>query len=262
MPSDTNNPDTAQIRSNQDERIVNIHVSDSLNLLIFTLLLILVILTIWLFKHKRFPYIHETGLAIIYGMIMGIIIKYGFKGPVLEALNLEASNFTKDNLDKLPEYLHMSIPNVTQSIFVYKYKQAKRKSDIDTKVHDYEDKATFDPEIFFNVLLPPIIFHAGYSMKRKHFFKNFGAILLFAFFGTLLSAFCTGGFMYIIVSMFSSIRSYVSFSDCLFFGAIISATDPVTVLAIFNDQKVNVNLYALIFGESILNDAVSIILSQ
>ena len=32
--------------------------------------------------------------------------------------------------------------------------------------------------------------------------------------------------------------------------------------AIFNDQKVNVNLYALIFGESILNDAVSIILAQ
>jgi sodium/hydrogen exchanger-like protein 6/7 len=36
----------------------------------------------------------------------------------------------------------------------------------------------------------------------------------------------------------------------------------VTVLAIFNNQKVNVNLYALVFGESVLNDAVSIILAQ
>ena len=36
----------------------------------------------------------------------------------------------------------------------------------------------------------------------------------------------------------------------------------VTILAIFNDQKVDVNLYALVFGESVLNDAVSIVMSQ
>ena len=40
-----------------------------------------------------------------------------------------------------------------------------------------------------------------------------------------------------------------TFSDCLFFGAIISATDPVTVLAIFNELHVDVDLYALVFGE-------------
>ena len=41
-----------------------------------------------------------------------------------------------------------------------------------------------------------------------------------------------------------------TFSDCLFFGAIISATDPITVLAIFNELHVDVDLYALVFGES------------
>lgn len=49
-----------------------------------------------------------------------------------------------------------------------------------------------------------------------------------------------------------------TFNHCLYFGAIISATDPVTVLAIFHDLHVDVNLYALVFGESILNDAVAI----
>ena len=61
------NQDSDIIESRQDMRVGYIHKIDSLHLLIFTLLLILVVLTIWLFKHKRFPYIHETGLAIIYG---------------------------------------------------------------------------------------------------------------------------------------------------------------------------------------------------
>ena len=52
-----------------------------------------------------------------------------------------------------------------------------------------------------------------------------------------------------------------NFNDCLYFGAITSATDPVTILAIFNDLHVDVTLYALVFGESILNDAVAITLA-
>lgn len=36
------------------------------------------------------------------------------------------------------------------------------------------EKATFDPEIFFNLILPLIVFNAGYSLKRKFFFRNFG----------------------------------------------------------------------------------------
>ena len=53
-----------------------------------------------------------------------------------------------------------------------------------------------------------------------------------------------------------------SFLDSLRFGALISATDPVTVLAIFNDLNVDVNLYALVFGESVLNDAVAIVMTR
>ena len=60
------------IELKQDARKSHDHIVDSINLLMFTLLLILVILTIWLFKHKKFPYIHETGLAIIYGKLISI----------------------------------------------------------------------------------------------------------------------------------------------------------------------------------------------
>ena len=46
----------------------------------------------------------------------------------------------------------------------------------------------------------------------------------------------------------------------LLFGALISATDPVTVLAVFHDLRVDFDLYSLVFGESVLNDAVAIVL--
>lgn len=70
------------------------------------------------------------------------------------------------------------------------------------------------------------------------------------------------GIMYGISTKIKSIRDYFSFADCLLFGAIISATDPVTTLAIFSEQNLDLDLYALVFGESVLNDAVSIILAQ
>ena len=45
-------------------------------------------------------------------------------------------------------------------------------------------------------------------------------------------------------------------------GATLSATDPITILAIFNTYKVDPKLYTIIFGESILNDAIAIVLFE
>ena len=48
-----------------------LHRLDSLSLLIYCFLLTLTVLSIWLLKHRRFRYLHETGLAIIYGLVIG-----------------------------------------------------------------------------------------------------------------------------------------------------------------------------------------------
>ena len=54
----------------------------------------------------------------------------------------------------------------------------------------------------------------------------------------------------------------LSLLECLIFGSTLSATDPVTILSIFNSYKVDPQLYSIIFGESILNDAVSIVMFE
>ena len=62
-----------------DEKEESTHRLDSLILLLYTCLLTLTVVTIWLFKHRRIRYLHETGLALVYGLVTGAIIKYGFQ---------------------------------------------------------------------------------------------------------------------------------------------------------------------------------------
>ncbi|XP_036379894.1 sodium/hydrogen exchanger 6-like [Megalops cyprinoides] len=234
------------------------HRQDSANLLIFIMLLTLTILTIWLFKHRRFRFLHETGLAMIYGLLVGVVLRYGIHVP------RDINNVTLScQVNASPATL---LVNVSGKFYEYTLKGEISANEVN-EVQDNEmlRKVTFDPEVFFNILLPPIIFHAGYSLKRRHFFRNLGSILAYAFVGTVISCFVIGLVMYGCVMLMKQVGQLGGdffFTDCLFFGAIVSATDPVTVLAIFNELRVDVDLYALLFGESVLNDAVAIVLSS
>ncbi|KAI7847810.1 sodium/hydrogen exchanger 3 [Circinella umbellata] len=119
----------------------------------------------------------------------------------------------------------------------------------------------FNQGYFFNLLLPPIILNSGYELKRRNFFINFGTILTFALVGTFIAALATGALTFL-YAYFHPEGISISFIDSMIFGAILSATDPVTILAIFSQLHVDPQLYSIICGESLMNDAVAIVLSE
>ncbi|KAG9341980.1 hypothetical protein JZ751_018297 [Albula glossodonta] len=118
-----------------------------------------------------------------------------------------------------------------------------------------------DPGLFFLFLLPTIVGDAGYFMPSRLFFDNLGAILLYAVVGTLWNAFCTGFSLYG-MKLAGVIDEKVEggMMEFLLFGALISAVDPVAVLAVFEEVHVNETLFIIVFGESLLNDAVTVVL--
>ncbi|KAJ4942774.1 hypothetical protein JOQ06_005288 [Pogonophryne albipinna] len=235
------------------------HRQDSVNLLTFIMLLTLTILTIWLFKHRRVRFLHETGLAMIYGLLVGVILRYGIPATSYH-------NKTPPSCSLKEGPVSTVLLNISGKFFEYTLKGEINSREIhNVEQNDMLRKVTFDPEVFFNILLPPIIFHAGYSLKKRHFFRNMGSIITYAFLGTAISCFVIGNLMYGVVKLMQVLGQLTDkfyYTDCLFFGAIMSATDPVTVLAIFNDLHADGDLYALLFGESVMNDAVAIVLSS
>nr|XP_020012546.1 sodium/hydrogen exchanger 7-like [Castor canadensis] len=192
------------------------------------------------------------------GLIVGVILRYGT--PATSGRDKSLSCTQEDRA------FSTLLVNVSGKFFEYTLKGEISPGKINSvEQNDMLRKVTFDPEVFFNILLPPIIFHAGYSLKKRHFFRNLGSILAYAFLGTAVSCFIIGNLMYGVVKLMKIVGQLSDkfyYTDCLFFGAIISATDPVTVLAIFNELHADVDLYALLFGESVLNDAVAIVLSS
>uniref|UniRef100_A0A8C4ZRT9 Sodium/hydrogen exchanger n=1 Tax=Gadus morhua TaxID=8049 RepID=A0A8C4ZRT9_GADMO len=125
---------------------------------------------------------------------------------------------------------------------------------------NWKEEEMFRPNMFFLLLLPPIIFESGYSLHKGNFFQNIGSICLFAVIGTAISAFVVGGGIYFLGQ--ADVIYKMSMTDSFAFGSLISAVDPVATIAIFNALNVDPVLNMLVFGESILNDAVSIVLTN
>jgi len=110
----------------------------------------------------------------------------------------------------------------------------------------------FSSDIIMYLILPVLIFDAAFNVDSKVLFKNIIPIVILAVFGVLISAFIVGGIL--------SLTLGLSFAAMLLFGALISSTDPVAVLALFKNIGAPKRLTTIIDGESMANDATAIML--
>lgn len=110
---------------------------------------------------------------------------------------------------------------------------------------------SLSPEIMLFIFLPALIFESGFALDARQMVKDLPPILILAIPAMLMSTFVVGlGIWWAL-----DIKLIVA----LVFGALISATDPVAVVALFKELGAPNRLNVLVEGESLLNDATAIV---
>lgn len=108
------------------------------------------------------------------------------------------------------------------------------------------------PNLILTILVPPLVFEAAFNVRWDELRPSLKTILLYAIPGIALSMLMVG----FVISVGAKIALPVAFA----FGALISATDPVAVVAIFRSLGAPKQLLTLLEGESLFNDGTAIVL--
>lgn len=112
------------------------------------------------------------------------------------------------------------------------------------------------PTLLMEVMLSFLIFAGAFHTNTRMLMRESRLILLFATLGVLISTFVVGFLAYLLLPL---VGLHISFIHCLLFGALISPTDPIAVLAILKASKIPKDLETDIAGESLLNDGVAVV---
>ena len=112
-------------------------------------------------------------------------------------------------------------------------------------------KAEISPDIILAIFVPPIVFEAGFRIDFRRFVANRLQILALAVPGVILTMWIVGGTLNLVNGM--------PLASMLVFGALIAATDPVAVIALFRTFRLSRDLVMIIEGESLLNDGTAIV---
>ncbi len=110
----------------------------------------------------------------------------------------------------------------------------------------------FSKDVILAVLVPPLIFEAALHLPFSSLRRNGLVIFMTAIIGTFIGTFIVGGIVATVLN--------IPFVAAIAFGALISATDPVAVVAFFRTLGVSKRLTVLVEGESLFNDGAAIVI--
>jgi monovalent cation:H+ antiporter, CPA1 family len=108
-------------------------------------------------------------------------------------------------------------------------------------------------EIILSLLVPPLIFEAAFHLRFDDLRRDLGLILLLAVPGVILTTLVVGGVIF-------AANIGIGIELALVFGALIAATDPVAVVALFRRLGAPKRLQVLLEGESLFNDGTAIVM--
>jgi len=111
-------------------------------------------------------------------------------------------------------------------------------------------------EVLFQVMLSFLLFAGALEMDLGKLGEEKWMILILATVGTLISTFIVGTAMFYVLPI---VHIQLDFIYCLLFGALISPTDPIAVLAMIKKSNVSKNLESQIGGESLFNDGIGVV---
>ena len=116
-----------------------------------------------------------------------------------------------------------------------------------------------DPHVILYVFLPILIFEAAFAMDVHTFKKTFSNAFMLAVPGIIIALVLTAA---IVMGMKMSGMGFAGWGwpMALLFGAVVSATDPVAVVALLKELGASKKLGTLIEGESLLNDGTAIVI--
>jgi len=110
------------------------------------------------------------------------------------------------------------------------------------------------PELILLIFLPALLFEASWNLDLRSLTKNWLPIGILATLGVVIGMLTTAG----ILHSWAGINP----SAALLFGALIAATDPISVLALFRNMGIDTRLTLLLEGESLFNDGTAVVLFQ
>jgi NhaP-type Na+/H+ or K+/H+ antiporter len=123
---------------------------------------------------------------------------------------------------------------------------------------------SFDGNWFLRILVPPIVFEAALGIDKRSFNRHVVPIIMYAVGGTLIATLLTALIVHRGSLLFPHFCSPIPFVEALTFGALISSIDPIAVLSVLSNMGMTDTdtIYVVIFGESLLNDGVAIVLFE